>query len=54
MNKEEYEAEKKRIAEMTEEERKAGLEKSVKGLVGDLLKIAGGLIIMWIIWRAYF
>lgn len=54
MNKEEYEAEKRRIAGMTDEERKAGLERSVKGLVGDLLKIAASLVVVWIIWRAYF
>jgi len=54
MNKEEYEAEKRRIAGMTEEERKAGLERSVKGLIGDILKIVGSLIVVWVIYRAYF
>jgi len=48
------EAEKRHIREMTEEERQAGLDGAVKGLVIDLLKIASGLVIMWIIWRAYF
>jgi len=39
---------------MNEEERKAGLKKATRGLVGDLLKIAGSLIVIWIIWQAYF
>lgn len=47
-------SEKERIKDMTEEERKAGLDRAVKGLVGDILKIVGGLIVIWIIYRAYF
>ena len=54
MDEEEYEAEKRRIKDMTDEERKAGLDKSVKGILGSLVKIVVSLVVMWIIWQAYF